>query len=414
MRKLILSRKKIKASALFYALTVALLMSIFMSAVIFLADINGFHFSNLELREQLLLNAHSGINILRASNDNPTSELDLFGDANDYVKLTKKQWGLFEVGVSKAYVGDYQLTRSAQFGYTPLDRTIAIYLADNNKPLSLSGHTFVKGTVYLPKAGVSRAYIEGQSFIGKQLIEGNIQQSNKILPEINKSLVQYNLNRLDGIQNNIPIEEWPDTLTRSFSGESAILYSDEPIIIDQKYKGNIIIGSDSKVTVSNQAQLEDVLIYAPEIEIQDRFNGNLQLFASRSIQIGQQCHLSYPSAVCLLANTSPAPFIRISQRAIIDGIVLVYQVNKNKEDPLLSIEQDALLKGQVYVDGALELKGSVYGNVICSKFLLRTPSSIYENHLLNATIDYSKLSPHYVGSGLLASQSEKKIVKWLD
>jgi hypothetical protein len=43
-----------------------------------------------------------------------------------------------------------------------------------------------------------------------------------------------------------------------------------------------------------------------------------------------------------------------------------------------------------------------------------TPSSVYENHLLNATIDVSKLSKHYVGINLVQESKIKKVVKWLN
>ena len=60
------------------------------------------------------------------------------------------------------------------------------------------------------------------------------------------------------------------------------------------------------------------------------------------------------------------------------------------------------------------MKGQVHGSLYTDKFLLSTPSSVYENHLLNATIDASALPASFVGVGLLNTNSEKKVVAWLE
>jgi hypothetical protein len=50
---------------------------------------------------------------------------------------------------------------------------------------------------------------------------------------------------------------------------------------------------------------------------------------------------------------------------------------------------------------------------VCRKFILRTAAAIYENHLLNAQVDYSRLPPQFVGSSLFSSAATKQIAKWL-
>ncbi len=84
------------------------------------------------------------------------------------------------------------------------------------------------------------------------------------------------------------------------------------------------------------------------------------------------------------------------------------------QQTLITIEKEALLTGQLYADGFVDIKGEVRGTIWCNKFLLKTNSSVYENHLLDAIIDRSKLSAYYVGSGIIASGKTKKIIKWLE
>jgi len=66
----------------------------------------------------------------------------------------------------------------------------------------------------------------------------------------------------------------------------------------------------------------------------------------------------------------------------------------------------------VYSNGFLELKGEVFGSVVCQSFILRTASSVYENHLLNTTIDITKLPKNYVGVNWLKKENHFDIIKF--
>ncbi|MEZ5199162.1 MAG: hypothetical protein R2764_23105 [Bacteroidales bacterium] len=74
---------------------------------------------------------------------------------------------------------------------------------------------------------------------------------------------------------------------------------------------------------------------------------------------------------------------------------------------------DVELSGQIYWDGIFDFKGKVYGSVACKKFLLKTPSSIYENHLMDVRIDLESLSKHYTGIELTGTERVKKVIQWL-
>ena len=58
--------------------------------------------------------------------------------------------------------------------------------------------------------------------------------------------------------------------------------------------------------------------------------------------------------------------------------------------------------------------GKIFGSLYCYKFILKTRSSIYENHLLNATVDFDNLSKYYVGTNLLKDVGMKKVIKMLE
>ena len=53
-------------------------------------------------------------------------------------------------------------------------------------------------------------------------------------------------------------------------------------------------------------------------------------------------------------------------------------------------------------------------NVFCKSFILRTPSSVYENHLMDVAIDRIALSEYFVGVALTEEINHHQIIKWLN
>lgn len=378
--------------------------------------------------QKLQLNAISGLNTLLV--DQPSVQLnekkivDLFGEEQDSVQLERKSWGGFEICSSSAFFRSDKFSKTALTGFDFFkNNETALYISDLGRPLSLCGRTIIKGTCFLPEAGVKRAYIEGQSFVGEKLIDGPVKKSNNKLPPLNEDL----LKNIKSLMENPFIEtdslvdlsktELEGTWINSFAERVIILYSAEKIELNnQKLSGNIILLSKQQINISSQTELNDILVIAPCVLIEDDFTGSLQVFASDSIRIGKNCRLNYPSVAGVLQSdlSAPTSFLSISEGSIVEGILFASSPGEHPQgNQLIEIQKNAEIKGQVFSSGVVDLKGSVYGNVFCSKFLLKTPSSIYENHLFNATVDYSKLSPYFVGIGLVRQSDHKKVVKWM-
>ena len=95
----------------------------------------------------------------------------------------------------------------------------------------------------------------------------------------------------------------------------------------------MIVQSSTKITVSPSAVLKDVILIAPEIEIQNNVISNFQAFASKRISIGESVQLQYPSALILNKNQDISqpnntgekekPSIQIGKSSVVKG-VLVY------------------------------------------------------------------------------------------
>jgi hypothetical protein len=466
----------LKANALFSVVAISLLIGFFVFTLIIMAYYQRLQVQKDLIIKKLTLNCNSGINILMSiDNDLPYNEpkiIDLYGDETDSVILKKNHWGIFDIAIVKAMSGKHQKIKSVLYGYKRDHiSNSAIYLTDQNRPLSLGGATYIKGDCYLPEAGVKRAYIEGQPFSGKNLINGTTKLSTYSLPEINKDVIK-NLIPVFGSseetlrkrfgnehsENNTDSRRSKDkTFSMEDGGNSRIMVDDEgnlyeieisnseeamedsknalkevnvsffetPLLVykkgilllkEKKYSGNIILCSDQLVIIDSSAKLENVMVFAPSIVVNDYFSGNVQLFATDSVSVGEHCRFLYPSVIGLFKKDFSVhrPFIKVKTKSSFKGIIFTYQEVYDIQETLVHIEKDVLIEGQIYAQGFLDFQGEMWGNVTCTKFMLRTPSSTYENYLLNATIDNSRLSPHFLGSSLLTSKKQKGIITWLE
>jgi cytoskeletal protein CcmA (bactofilin family) len=419
----------IKAGALIYALFLILVISIISSSFILINYYN----SRLVLQslktEELYRNVNSGIHYgLSLSSEIPIDtqiEVDLFEDETAKVFIGKKQWGAFYVLSATARWRNKKAFKTALVGGDINEgEHIALYLADQNKPLALTGKTIITGTCYLPKSGVKRAYIEGKSFVGNQLINGVKKNSSKTLPPINTELITANYNNFspnesltDSIMDYDFFEE-QDSIVNSFQNKTLVLYSSVGIEISGKFiSGNVIIKSDQEIIINKSALLSNTILYAKGIVLKESVEGDMQLFAKDSILISKNCQLNYPSVVGLIGkgkSTSSRKLI-CKEDVIIKGAVFLYNENfDRKNQAILSVGKGTQLTGQVYSSELLELKGTIIGSASCQNIILKTASSVYGNHLMDAVINRNELSPSFVGVSLTESIRNHSIIKWIN
>jgi len=427
----IVKSAKIPASTLVYAVFIMLIIAIICSSLILMSFYHTAYYKNYIEKDRVFTNVNSGINLLLAEQkmieaDMPT-KLSLFNSYNDSVLLEWKQWGILKLIKSRSWWKNFEFQKVAFTGdYYKDKNSYAIYLADRNKPLSLCGKTQITGKCYLPSAGVKRAYIEGRNYEGNELIRGEIKYSADSLPEIKDKYKNLDLAYFQEryLENNSVLKFSPeniinDSLFNSFYDSTILIYSNDDLLLDQVVlTGNIVVLSEGIIEITNTCQLEDILIFGKSIWIENDFKGELQLFAKDTINIGENTQLTYPSVIGLI-NPNEEGNINPSMVNIKDGVNffgVIYSASRSEVitiDPILKFGKNTVVSGQVYWEGIFNINGHVYGSVACKKFLLRTPSSIYENHLLDITIDLDELSEYYSGVELTNSDRINNIIKWL-
>jgi len=417
----------LKAGSIYYALAVALLIALLCGSLILFASANRTQLQWSRRMCNVRLNAASGMQVLMSEQPPvPYGEktvIDLYGRRQDSVELQRKEWGLYEVAIARAFSGTEQFLEAAIVGRLPdtTDRT-ALWLADLDRPLALCGKTELRGTCYLPEAGLKRAYIEGQSYTGDRMVYGEIKKSERFLPKLNEALIdklQKLLNaefsETDSLGDISMLLE-NDSLSHSFLKRPLCFYSATPLDLSGKsLSGQITLVSGSAITVSAETRLNGVLLAAPRIVFKEGFSGRVQAVARDSMILEKGTQLLYPSVAALVAGPrSPEQAgMRVKEKSLVEGTVLAWRAQDDfRKQAVLSFGKETEVQGFVYSNGQLDLKGSVYGQVICNKFLLVTPSAVYEHHLLNAVIDRSKLQRAFAASVLLQENGKKIKAAW--
>lgn len=421
-------QRRLTASAMGMAIIISLLIAFVSGFFILRSHLSKVNEMRYEIKNILMVNSQSGIQLLLGSpsivNLDDSLEMDLFGNGHDSVRLNRSTWGTFEMIHSTAYSSKESYTISSLVGnkIPPQQSRTGLYLCDLDRQIGICGKTLLYGVNYLPNEGLKRSYIEGQSFSENKMLQGDEKPSERILPEINNALVQSLKDRLTGkLQTDAEFIDFYsmslDSIYRSFDSTTLLLHSAGSIFLNrQSLNGKIVVQSNSKISVSAECQLNKVILCAPVIEIKAGFHGNPQLIASQSIEIGDDVEFSYPSSITLIAeipDSTERRSISFGDNCQISGsVIAVNSLEGQSQFITVNTLNEFRMSGEMYIQGDLDLKGEVIGSVFCHKMVLRTPSAIYENQLLNISIR-PDLLPDYFALSSLLKDSQRTILSWL-
>ncbi len=416
--------RTLPAHALFITVVVALIIGVICSMLI-LASYNNLRFET-ELRQGEVLDRdlQSAIDVVLSDSALITAPketvLDLFGDGKDSAYVKTDNWGLLSFASIKVSAGNKANSKSFFIGrQAPPAMRLCLYLAEHQTPLSLVGDTRLLGNAFLPKGEIRPAFIDGRGYMYKDFLKGQEANSSDSLPPIDTRLLQslVGLSELQ-IEENRQSKLIPDTLDRSFADTCFQLLGKGPIRIGPYcLKGHILIKSDSLISVSREARLENVILVAPVIKIDSGFNGNLQALATQRIDVGSNCAITYPSALILLKQlkTADQPAISIGDSCQISGTILSYAF---KQDDLVktkvALGKGCKVEGVIYTSGYLFLQGKVRGTVFADYLSYKTSTTLYINYLVDAVVDRNSLSPYFLGPPIFNNTERNRVMAWLN
>ena len=411
--------KKIQASAIYYALFLSVIFALILGGFILLSGFNQNFASQMDVEEILIDNSHSGMAYAQVYfnelENNKPSTIRLYDKGIDSVSILKKNWGAFTILQSTAIHRNRAQSKIAMFGSAISPNQTNLYLTENGRPISLCGDARIEGKCYLPKAGLKRAYINGQNYTGGKLIYGTTQPAKRQLPTLQTGFID------ELVQTNGDINQWDenqDSIIVSFSDNGIHFLSDHYINIQNMViKGQVIIEAKDSVFIGRNAIIENAVIKSKVIYIEAGFIGTAQLFASEHIILEEDVTFKYPSVLCLIEEDFPtdkSSGINIGTGGQVLGTVLLFSKSPNFRKPLqLTVESEAEIDGLAYCAGKTQLKGVINGSLFSEKLFLKTGSSAYENHLLNGKI-LDQLPSEFVTANLLAETEMLQQIAWLE
>ena len=415
----------VKAAALYIVIIVSLLIAVISASLLSIA----FYYRQEVLKkarfDRLSLNLESARTILLSEGfavGQKNQLLDLFEEGTDSVRLSKLDWGVFHVQAIQAFEGRDTLSRSF-FSAARYSDTHVLYLADEDRPLSLSGSTQLTGDAQIPKSGLKQAYVDGKPYEAKELIKGKTSDSARELPVLDEALIEGILTYLEPggevLEDRLPFKV-RDSLIHSFFKPVLVyqLSKDQQDLANLSIRGNVILVSDTVLHIAASAVLEDVQIYAQGIVVEEGFRGSCQLFARDSIMIDKGCRFDYPSfaGVFKSEESKIQSKISLADEVQFAGLLLSYEKKRSDLQTIISLGKDGLVTGEVFATGYLKLARSakVHGKVTAKRFIMQTPATLYENYLIDITLNRKLLSAYYLSPFIFKREvQEQKVLKWL-
>ncbi|WP_443946640.1 hypothetical protein ACJVDH_05925 [Pedobacter sp. AW1-32] len=410
----------VKAGALYFSIVVAFFIAIISASVIMLAA----HYRASYLKElrmaRLQNNLKSGWNLLLTDNATQSflnNGIDLYGDQTDSVYVSKKQWGLYDLATVKAFIQQDTLKQAGLLAVNTEQDALALYLSDEDRPLSVSGDTRIRGNVEVPKSGMRKSYVDGKPYTGDEMVFGKTSDSKRQLKGLEddflKPLSAYfeqGAGRLSAVNAK--------GIKNSFLDSTQIIRLAKGTVVDAELEGNIIIQCDSALTISKNAKLDQVMIFASTVKIESGFQGNCQVFAKDSIVVGNQVKLNYPSALVLISAEKLIGQAKIvlGNTSTLEGVILSYEANRSSLQTQVDIGEKSIVKGEIYCSGIIKMASdfTIQGKVSCNRFLLQRKGTLYENFLVDAKISRPARSKYYLSSRIFTGNSkEKKLLTWL-
>jgi hypothetical protein len=412
----------LKASALYVVIVIALVIAIFCASLISTAYFYRLEFQKNLQYERLLNNLNSGTALMLSINFNQYDSdilMDLPGDETDSIGIRKEKWGAYDVATVHAFTLRDTLKKAfmmADYVNDPL----VMYVSDEDRPISISGATKITGDALLPKAGIKKAYVEGRPYSGgKILIRGTIKDSKRTLPDLNSERLTFIEQFLDDSTSS-GISHGYSLLNSFFSSAQIIrIKKSNASLGNVTLRGKIIVLCDTILKISRNTNLQDVLVFAPSIVIENGFRGSCQLFARDSIVSGKNSVFNYPSCMGIikLPDSETQSKVVLGINSFFSGILFSYEKTRSDLQTQVSLGKNSRVKGEIFASGFIKMDKpvSIEGKVSCNRFIIQTQTTLYENYLIDISLNRKALSKYYLSSSLFSgNKPDRRILKWLN
>jgi hypothetical protein len=417
-----LLRQKLQAGILQLTLGIAVVIALLCAAMILLTYYSRLSFLQQNIDLTLRDNTLSGIQYVMAHRQslpfNEPGQRDLFGEGTDTVTVMRKPWGIFEIAVALAQRGRHRASRTAILGAVPDSVGMsAFYTPDNNAPVYLAGHAKLVGTVYASERKFSSGYVDGKGYSRPRFVDGTVRKSAPAMPLPDTTFLHENRklqHQRPGAYRLKISDRLPAGVAVPFdTPETPYYYSQQVIDLDDSVQGQVIIHSAFRIRVTAHAVLNGVILIAPDIDIDNGFHGTVQCFAERTITVGAESELRYPSALVLLGGERDSTIV-VKRDARVSGVVIIPGYDQTiGSRGVFRVEEKAFFHGMAYINGATDIQGTVWGHIMTRTTQARVKESVYGNTILDGEINGRNRSEHMPATLLWGNTNQLVITQWL-
>lgn len=392
-------KRNLQGGALYIAMMVGIIIGILLTMFILLARYNNYNVTAFAQNSQLQYNLKSAFQIARSSYFTPEKNdrwiKNSFND--DSIKVKRAYWGAYLLVTAQTKNRHHAISQSALFG-SSMSRDTGLVVSDNGRPIGLSGSVIFKANCYLPSAGIKPAFIEGQSYMGGSQNAAFIKKASLQMPVINEKFKKaiYDQQKNLVSNNDSIIGLGINSFERSFSRATVLIEMQSNKMINYHLKGNIKIICNSELVMDSSCHLDDVLVIAHKVRFKQGFKGSVHVIASDSIIAEKRSVFEYPSSFVLAPGNekeNSLKCIQMNEDTQFNGGMIAFSESENQDSKVfVKLNARGEVNGFIYSSDYLHSEGKINANVICNKLMLKTPSAVYENHLLACEIDPGKYS----------------------
>ncbi len=414
--------KKIKAGSLQFVLFVGAVIAVLLLTFVLLHQTHMLFDRKSSKQIDVIKYASYGITKAMAQQNLPHDSLriDFDQDGDIQVSVLKTYWGVFEKYTAVSRFKKNRFVKTALVGGGLSPDFPALYLKDNDRPMIIAGTSKISGDAHLPQQGIRPGTISGEFYQFNRPVYGQIKNSTKTLPPLNKALkdhIQQLSTREIVHQANKTRFSLGLKLTNSFQQPTLYIEGDFMDLSEVELMGNVLIKASQEIVIRANSKLKDVVLVAPSIRITDGFSGALQALASQKIEVGKRVVLEYPSALLVDRGNRPInarqsqPDLSIGSNTMVKGAIAYLDTSEEQTFyPQITLAPEAIVHGEVYCEKNLELKGKILGRVVTDAFVAMENGNVYQNHLYKGIIDSSFLPASFAG---LVMGERKTVAKWL-
>ena len=382
--------KRLKASALPTVLVLSVIILLLILLAYSLWDMSGFYYSKYRYQKQQQEHLSSA-SLLYYNDSTHVEALDKEGgyilyddDEKSKVYYQVKQWGLYQCLTISSYDKSRHSIRFIGKAEESHHRA-ALWICDKDRSLAIAGNTTIEGLTYISKNGINYIKMVSIPFTGEMIPESNIHLSNRILPAIDSSCIDY----VTQLRDTDMSSSFSNISTEyvNFAGET-IHIAVPSIMGNFVARGNVVLHGED-VIISSETKLNDIILLARKVTIESGFEGSLQIFASDTVIIDKGVRLRYPSGAYLRGNKNKT-HLELGENSSIDGYAIVFGVRENSASFIPDInyhqQEESILRGLLYVDGIANLKGDIHGAAYIGMCYYLSGEIMYVETLFNTQI----------------------------